>query len=175
MDPEGATTPSSKKKHWEYPWTVEEMKKAAGQWNLASDVGVSLWLYYLLFVCVPHAYMVAAAEHGLLPTVSLKPFHVLHPSFPPIQSHRPTNINSFIHFGYLYSTPSRNLLRGSLSPTTAKEKCLEKLAEKRHIVPGQEAQLHVPPKDDKNYIAQVLYRSLMHPLSNHIVYFWFLY
>ena len=47
---------------------------------------------------------------------------------------------SFIHSGYLYSAPSRNLLRGALSPATAKEKCLEKLAERRHIVPGQEVQ-----------------------------------
>src|SRR6218665_3909516 len=31
--------------------------------------------------------------------------------------------NSFIHSGYLYSAPSRNLLRGALSPATAKEKC----------------------------------------------------
>src|SRR6218665_4144562 len=32
--------------------------------------------------------------------------------------------NSFIHSGYLYSSPSRHLLRGALSPATAKEKCL---------------------------------------------------
>src|SRR6218665_2972512 len=31
-------------------------------------------------------------------------------------------IHSFIHSGYLYSTPSRNLLRGALSPATVKEK-----------------------------------------------------
>src|SRR6218665_893473 len=32
--------------------------------------------------------------------------------------------HSFIHSGYLYSAPSRNLLRGALSPATVKEKCL---------------------------------------------------
>jgi len=47
---------------------------------------------------------------------------------------------SFIHSGYLYRTPSRNLLGGALSPAKAKEKCLEKLAERRYIVLGQEAQ-----------------------------------
>jgi len=30
-------------------------------------------------------------------------------------------LNSFIHSGYLYSAPSSNLLRGALSPATAKE------------------------------------------------------
>ena len=39
-----------------------------------------------------------------------------------------------IHFGYLYSAPSRNLLRGAFSPATSKEKCHKKLAEGRHIV-----------------------------------------
>ena len=43
-------------------------------------------------------------------------------------------IYSFIHSGYLYSAPSRNLLRGALSPATVKEKCLKKLAERRHVV-----------------------------------------
>src|SRR6218665_63937 len=38
---------------------------------------------------------------------------------------------SFIHSRYLYSAPSRNLLRGALSPATANEKCLKKLAEGR--------------------------------------------
>src|SRR6218665_2506630 len=51
-----------------------------------------------------------------------------------------TWIHSFIHSGYLYSAPSRNLLRGALSPATVKEKCLEKLAERRHVVPRQQAQ-----------------------------------
>ena len=46
-------------------------------------------------------------------------------------------MNSFIHFGYLCSAPSRDLLRGALSPDTAKEKCLKNLAERRHVVPGQ--------------------------------------
>ena len=50
-----------------------------------------------------------------------------------------TFIHSFIHSGYLYSTPLRNLLRGALSPATAKEKCLKKLAQRRHV-PGQEVQ-----------------------------------
>jgi len=49
-------------------------------------------------------------------------------------------IHSFIHSGNLYSAPSRNLLGGALSQATAKEKCLKKLAEGRHIVQGQEAQ-----------------------------------
>src|SRR6218665_2273100 len=44
------------------------------------------------------------------------------------------NIHSFIHSGYLYSAPSRNLLRGALSPATVKEKCLKKLAERRDVV-----------------------------------------
>jgi len=48
-------------------------------------------------------------------------------------------IHSF-HSGYLYSAPSRNLLRGALSPATAKEKRLKELAEKRYVVPGQQAQ-----------------------------------
>ena len=43
------------------------------------------------------------------------------------------DINSFVHFGYLYSAHSRNLLRGALSPATVKKKCLEKLAERRHV------------------------------------------
>ena len=43
-------------------------------------------------------------------------------------------IHSFIHSGYLYSAPSGNLLRGALSPATVKEKCLQKLAERRHVV-----------------------------------------
>src|SRR6218665_132651 len=51
---------------------------------------------------------------------------------------RPTSttlmVHSFIHSGYLYSAPSRNLLRGALSPATVKEKCLKKLAERRHVV-----------------------------------------
>src|SRR6218665_1552496 len=47
---------------------------------------------------------------------------------------------SFIHSGYLHSAPSRNLHRAALSPATAKEKCLKKLAERRHIVPRQHAQ-----------------------------------
>ena len=44
--------------------------------------------------------------------------------------------SNFINSGYLYSAPSRNLLRGALSPTTytAKEKCLKKLAERRDVV-----------------------------------------
>ena len=47
---------------------------------------------------------------------------------------------SFIHSGYLYSAPSRNLLRGALSPATVKEKCLKKLAERKHVVkPGSGA------------------------------------
>src|SRR6218665_1783417 len=46
----------------------------------------------------------------------------------------------FIHSGYLYSAPSRNLLRGALSPATVKEKCLKKLAESRHVVPRQQVQ-----------------------------------
>src|SRR6218665_825334 len=49
-------------------------------------------------------------------------------------------IHSFIHSGYLYSAPSRNLIRGALSPATAKEKCLKQLAERRHIAPGQLAE-----------------------------------
>src|SRR6218665_690912 len=44
------------------------------------------------------------------------------------------NPHSFIHSGYFYSAPSRNLLRGALSPATVKEKCLKKLAERRHVV-----------------------------------------
>ena len=43
-------------------------------------------------------------------------------------------MHSFIHSGYLYSALSRNLLRGALSPATVKEKCLKKLAERRHVV-----------------------------------------
>ena len=43
-------------------------------------------------------------------------------------------LNTFIHSGYLYSAPSRNLLWGALSPAMAKEKCLRKLAERRHAV-----------------------------------------
>src|SRR6218665_1447274 len=45
-----------------------------------------------------------------------------------------------IYSVYLYSTPSRNLLRGALSPATTKEKCLKKLGGSRHIAPGQQAQ-----------------------------------
>src|SRR6218665_216420 len=46
----------------------------------------------------------------------------------------PPHVRSFIHSGYSYSAPSRNLLRGALSPATVKEKCLKKLAERRHVV-----------------------------------------
>jgi len=55
----------------------------------------------------------------------------------------------FIHSGYLYSTPSRNL-----SPTTAKEKCLKKLEERKHIVPGQQAQRRRKfiPSGGSNYV-----------------------
>ena len=45
-------------------------------------------------------------------------------------------IHLFTHSLYLCSAPSRNLLRGALSPVTAKEKCLKKLAERRHVVLG---------------------------------------
>src|SRR6218665_23601 len=45
-----------------------------------------------------------------------------------------SEILSFIHSGYLYTAPSRNLLRGALSPATVKETCLKKLAERRHVV-----------------------------------------
>lgn len=41
---DASTAPSSKtskKKPWEHPWTFDEMKKSAEQWNLSSDVGVS--------------------------------------------------------------------------------------------------------------------------------------
>src|SRR6218665_1884335 len=37
-----------------------------------------------------------------------------------------TQWRSFIHSGYLYSAPSRNLPRGALSPATAKERSLQK-------------------------------------------------
>src|SRR6218665_938457 len=50
------------------------------------------------------------------------------------KEHLDMSIHSFIHSGYLYSAPSRNLLRGALSPATVKEKCLKKLAERRHVV-----------------------------------------
>lgn len=39
-----STAPSSKKKPWEHPWTFDEMKKSAEQWNLSSDVGMLLHL-----------------------------------------------------------------------------------------------------------------------------------
>src|SRR6218665_1993470 len=45
-----------------------------------------------------------------------------------------------IHSGYLYSGPSRNLLKSALSQAMAKDKCLKKLAERRCIVLGQQAQ-----------------------------------
>ena len=51
-----------------------------------------------------------------------------------------------IHSGYLYNTLSKNLLRGALSPATAKEKCLKTLAERRHIIAVQKAQHGVHPK-----------------------------
>src|SRR6218665_827135 len=41
------------------------------------------------------------------------------------QQQRP--VHSFIHSGYFYSAPSRNLLRGALRPATVKEKCLKKV------------------------------------------------
>src|SRR6218665_2314900 len=58
---------------------------------------------------------------------------------------------SLIYSRYSYSTPSTNLLRGA-SPAMAREKCLKKLAERRHIALGWQAQrisvfcitLHVP-------------------------------
>src|SRR6218665_389810 len=48
--------------------------------------------------------------------------------------------HTFIHSGYLYSAPSRNLVRGARSPAMAKEKCLKELAERRRIVPLQQAE-----------------------------------
>jgi len=53
----------------------------------------------------------------------------------------------------LYSTPPRNLLRGALSPVMAKEKCFKRLAEGRHIVPGQQAQrkLELSPSGGDNH------------------------
>src|SRR6218665_2899452 len=51
--------------------------------------------------------------------------------------------NSFIHSGYLYSSPSRHLLRGALSLASLRPKrnvLAKKLAEGRHVVPGQQAQ-----------------------------------
>src|SRR6218665_2491553 len=50
-----------------------------------------------------------------------------------------TIIPSFIHSGYLYSAPSRNLLRVALSPATVEKKCLKNLAERRHVTPRQQA------------------------------------
>ena len=43
---------------------------------------------------------------------------------------------SFIYSGYLCSASATNLLRGPLNPATAKEKCLKKLAQGRHIDRG---------------------------------------
>src|SRR6218665_3001003 len=58
-------------------------------------------------------------------------FHLLSlPSLP----HHSIPLHSFIHSGYLYSAPSRTLLRGDLSPATVKEKCLKKIADRRQIV-----------------------------------------
>src|SRR6218665_1836063 len=53
---------------------------------------------------------------------------------------RASLIHSFRILSYLHSAPSRNLLRGALSPATAIEKCPKKLTERRHVVPGQQAE-----------------------------------
>src|SRR6218665_3165107 len=47
-------------------------------------------------------------------------------------------VHSFIPDIYI-APLQENLLRGALSPATVKEKCLEKLAERRHV-PRQQAQ-----------------------------------
>jgi len=39
-------------------------------------------------------------------------------------------VHSFIHSGYLYSAPSKNLLRGALIPAMAKEKSCKSAAPK---------------------------------------------
>src|SRR6218665_2942865 len=63
------------------------------------------------------------------------PYHCVHPEESEGENICPDDsLHSFIHSGYLYSAPSRNLLRGALSPARVKEKCLKKLAERRHVV-----------------------------------------
>src|SRR6218665_1860427 len=48
-------------------------------------------------------------------------------------------IHSYTHPGYSYSAPSRNVLRSALSPATAKEKCITKLAEGADIATLEES------------------------------------
>ena len=38
---------------WERAWSVEEMKKGAGEWSLASDAGVNIKLY--MFISLTHS------------------------------------------------------------------------------------------------------------------------
>src|SRR6218665_4189822 len=51
-------------------------------------------------------------------------------------------LSIFIHsfMPGIYIAPLKETYSGALSPATAKEKCLKKLAERRHIVPRQQVQ-----------------------------------
>src|SRR6218665_2370928 len=74
----------------------------------------------------------------------------------------------FIHSGYLYSAHSRNLLRGALSPATAKEKCLKKLAERRHVVPRKQVQCKrelIPSGGANNRESSTLFKRRAGPRS----------
>ena len=49
------------------------------------------------------------------------------------------NFHSFIHYGDLYSAPSRLLLRSAPDPCTAKKKCFEARAECVRKNPGEQS------------------------------------
>lgn len=40
---------------WERPWSLDEMRDATDEWTLASDAGVTYFLYFLYFLCTKHS------------------------------------------------------------------------------------------------------------------------
>ena len=40
----GQTVPTDGTKPWQRPWTVDEMRKGATSWSLASDAGVTIFI-----------------------------------------------------------------------------------------------------------------------------------
>ena len=78
---------------------------------------------------------------------------------------------SFIHSGYLYNAPSRNLLRGMLSRAKVKEKCFKKLAERRHVVLEQQAQCKrefIPSGGANNRVSSMLFKHRAGPRNQEL-------
>jgi len=76
---------------------------------------------------------------------------------------------SLIHSGYLYSAPSRNLLRGALSSATAKQKsrlerCYNTSLMRSEYMVVECSQMHVHLRVDSERIAKVSLGFLTHIL-----------